>query len=61
MLAVNGMIMMARMTLAVSRSMPMGVPLNRMPTKGSFPMVLWSAGSIYFDMIGARVNSPHMP
>src|SRR5271169_3025362 len=61
MLAVNGMIIIARMTLAVNKSMPMGVPLNRTPSAGILPRVFWSAGSIYLDMIGARVNRPHMP
>jgi hypothetical protein len=39
-LAVNGIIMILKITLAVKRSIPIGVPSNSTPTSGRLPMLL---------------------
>ncbi len=61
MLAVKGIIIMLRTTLAVRMSIPIGVPSKRMPRPGTLPRVACSAGSMWSAMMGASVKRPHMP
>ena len=56
-----GRIMIARITPAVNRSGPLGLPRNSAPATGTVPIVEVMKGSMCRSRNGLRTNRPHSP
>ncbi len=59
--AMNGMIMMARITPAAKMPMPTGGPENCGPSTGTSPKAACSGCCTHVARIGPNTSRPHMP
>jgi hypothetical protein len=59
--AMNGVIMIARISAAVPMPVPNGGPWKRPPSTGTSPSVSVAQGCTYSAMTGTITKNPHMP